>query len=73
MPLNLVCFRHRGDDELNRKLLETLNASGSVYLTHTRLGERYVLRMAIGGTQTRREHVVAAWQRIRATAADLAR
>ncbi len=73
VPLNLVCFRHRGDDELNRKLLETLNASGSVYLTHTRLGERYVLRMAIGGTQTRREHVVAAWQRIRATAADLAR
>src|ERR1700757_263737 len=36
-PLNLVCFRHRGGDENNEKLMKRLNGSGDLYLTHTRL------------------------------------
>lgn len=68
VPLNLVCFRHTGGDEITRRLLEELNASGKVYLTHTTLGERFVLRVAIGGTRTRLEHVQGAWDLIRATA-----
>ena len=64
-PLNLVCFRHRGGDEVNRAILERLNASGKLYLTHTRLDDRLVLRMSIGQASTEARHVAAAWERIR--------
>ncbi|MHB1308438.1 MAG: pyridoxal-dependent decarboxylase [Limisphaerales bacterium] len=72
-PLNLVCFRHRAGDEFNRRLLETLNASGRLFLTHTKLDDRYVLRLCVGQTHTEARHVQAAWDQIRAVAADLAR
>ncbi len=71
--LNLVCFRLAppcGDIE-NERLLETLNASGKLLLTHTRLDGRYTLRMAIGGTYTREQHVHNAWRLIQSGAADL--
>jgi aromatic-L-amino-acid decarboxylase len=68
VPLNLVCFRLRGDDAPNERLLNRLNDSGALHLTHTRLDGRYVLRLAIGGTYTTRRHVAAAWDRIRAEA-----
>ncbi len=65
-PLNLVCFRLRqGGDEANRVLLERLNASGKLYLTHTVLDGKYTLRLSIGGTLTEERHVVAAWRTIR--------
>ena len=63
--VNLVCFRHRGGDAVNQRLLDTLNASGALYLTHTRLRDRLVLRLALGAPLTRRAHVEAAWRRIR--------
>ena len=65
VPLNLVCFRHVGGDPANQRLLDELNGSGSLYLTHARLDGRLVLRLAIGGTFTERRHVAAAWQLIR--------
>ena len=65
-PLNLVCFRLRqGGDAANRALLERLNASGKLYLTHTVLDGKYTLRMSIGGTLTEERHVAAAWRHIR--------
>jgi len=67
-PLNLVCFRRRGGDEINQRLLERLNASGKLFLTHTRLDEKFTLRMSIGQTHTRREHVQRAWELIGALA-----
>ena len=67
-PLNLVCFRHVGGDELNRTLLERLNASGSLYLTHTTLADRFTLRLCVGQTHTEERHVVRAWEQIRETA-----
>lgn len=70
-PLNLVCFRHKGGDEFNRKLLEALNASGELYLTHTALDGIYTLRMSIGGTLTEARHVRAAWEKIQAVALEL--
>jgi aromatic-L-amino-acid decarboxylase len=70
-PLNLVCFRHRGSDAFNRRLLETVNASGSVFLTHTMLHDRFVLRLATGGTYTERRHVERAWHLLRTSAAAL--
>jgi aromatic-L-amino-acid decarboxylase len=66
--LNLVCFRLKSGDETSRRLLEALNTSGALYLTHTRLAGRYALRLALGGTHTERRHVEAAWTRIRETA-----
>jgi aromatic-L-amino-acid decarboxylase len=63
--VNLVCFRHRGGDAVNQRLLDTLNASGALYLTHTRLRDQLVLRLALGAPLTQRAHVEAAWRRVR--------
>ncbi|HXF61735.1 MAG TPA: pyridoxal-dependent decarboxylase [Caldilineaceae bacterium] len=63
-PLSLICFRHRGGDEANQAILDTLNRSGDLFLTHTRLDGRLTLRMSIGQTQTERRHVAQAWERI---------
>ena len=71
-PLSLVCFRLRGTDETNQELLERLNRSGRLYLTHTRLDGRYVLRFCVGQPHTQARHVREAWQRIQAEAALLA-
>jgi aromatic-L-amino-acid decarboxylase len=53
------------------RLMEALNASGALYLTHTKVAGRVVLRIAVGGTRTERRHVVAAWQAIRTAYATL--
>ena len=63
-PLSLVCFRHRGGDAVNQQLIDRLNASGKLYLTHTRLDDTLTLRMSIGQTMTQRRHVEAAWKLI---------
>lgn len=65
VPLNLVCFRHRGGDEINQQVLDRLNQSGEIYLTHTRLNDRLVLRMSIGQANTELRHVEHAWNCIR--------
>jgi aromatic-L-amino-acid decarboxylase len=67
-PLNLVCFRHRAGNDFNRKLLEALNQTGKIYLTHTLLKEHFVLRFCVGQTNTRESHVRAAWNLIQETA-----
>ena len=71
-PLNLVCFRHKGGDEANQQLLERLNRSGKLYLTHTKLDGRMTLRMMIGQSQTEAQHVAAAWRLIQEAAKELA-
>lgn len=71
MTLNLVCFRHRGGDATNQMIIDRVNDSGKLFLTHTRLNDRFVLRLAIGQTYTEQRHVEAAWDAIRATAADV--
>ncbi len=64
VPLNLVCFRHKGGDAINQALLERLNGSGDLYLTHTKLNNRFTLRLCVGQTNTQLRHVEKAWQRI---------
>jgi aromatic-L-amino-acid decarboxylase len=64
-PLNLVCFRHRGGDQINQVLMDRLNQSGDLYLTHTRLNDRLTLRVSIGQANTELRHVERAWKRIR--------
>jgi aromatic-L-amino-acid decarboxylase len=70
-PLNLVCFRHRGGDEINQELLDRLNRSGDMYLTHTRLKDKLTLRLCVGQTYTESRHVARAWERIREIATEL--
>jgi aromatic-L-amino-acid decarboxylase len=71
VPFSTVCFRAVGDgsperqDELNERLLNEVNAAGSVFLSHTKLRGRYVLRLTIGNLRTTRRHVEKAWELIR--------
>lgn len=64
-PLNLVCFRHRGGDAVNQSIMDRLNQSGELYLTHTKLNDKFTLRLCIGQTTTESEHVERAWRLIR--------
>jgi aromatic-L-amino-acid decarboxylase len=62
---SLVCFRREGSDEENEALLQRVNASGEIFLSHTRLGGRYVLRLAIGNARTTEDDVRLAWDVLR--------
>jgi aromatic-L-amino-acid/L-tryptophan decarboxylase len=62
--LNLVCFRHAAGDEATERLHRALNATGRVYLTHTRLAGRYVIRASIGAWTTEERHVDSLWRLI---------
>jgi aromatic-L-amino-acid decarboxylase len=62
---SLVCFRREGTDAENEALLERVNASGEVFLSHTRLDGRYVLRLAIGNARTTEDDVRLAWDVLR--------
>ena len=64
MPLNLVCFRHKGGDTANQAIMDRLNRSGDLFLTHTKLNGRLTLRLSVGQTNTQQEHVERAWKRI---------
>lgn len=75
VPLNTVCFRYHppdvSDDELNEinaKLLERLNRTGRLYLTHTTLRGRYTLRFVVGQTYVKRRHVEEGWRLVTETA-----
>jgi aromatic-L-amino-acid/L-tryptophan decarboxylase len=70
-PLNLVCFRHRGSGAANQTLLDRLNRSGKIYLTHTKLGGQLALRFCIGQTHTELRHVERAWRLIQHEASAL--
>ncbi len=67
-PFSLVCFRRRGSDEANEELLQHVNATGTAFLTHTRVRGRYTLRLAVGSPLTESRHLVAAWRAIDALA-----
>ncbi|HEX2727813.1 MAG TPA: pyridoxal-dependent decarboxylase, partial [Beijerinckiaceae bacterium] len=76
VPFSTVCFRcaptgvsDADADALNASILERVNASGRAFLSHTKLGGRYVLRLAIGNIRTERRHVAAAWDELRTAAA----
>jgi aromatic-L-amino-acid decarboxylase len=55
-------------NEINERLLQTLNASGKLYMTHTKLNGKYTLRMVIAQTYVEKYHVENAWRLIRETA-----
>jgi aromatic-L-amino-acid decarboxylase len=68
VPFATVCFRHRAGadpDATNERILERVNASGKVFLSHTKLGGRYVLRVAIGNPRQTEAHVARCWALLR--------
>jgi aromatic-L-amino-acid decarboxylase len=75
VPFSVVCFRAtpagtaEEQDALNERILERVNASGELFLSHTRLRGRFVLRLAVGNLRTTRAHVERAWSLIREAAA----
>ena len=77
VPMSVVCFRHRPADitdeaaleRHNAGILERVNASGRVFLSHTKLGARYVLRVAVGNLRTQEAHLAEAWRLLREAAA----
>lgn len=68
---SLVCFRHDGSDELNETLLDRVNRSGEIFLSHTKLDGRLVLRLAIGQERTSEADVALAWDVVRREAVGL--
>jgi aromatic-L-amino-acid decarboxylase len=62
LRFSLVCFRRRGPDAENEAILERANRSGDIFLSHTRLDGRYVLRLAIGNARTTEADVRRAWE-----------
>ena len=71
VPFSTVVFRHRAGDEANRSIEEAVNGSGVALISHTSVGGAYVLRMAIGNLRTTEADVRAAWDAVRAAAAQL--
>jgi aromatic-L-amino-acid decarboxylase len=72
VPFALVCFRFAPSgvheevlNDLNAKLLARVNATGEVFLSHTKLDGRYVLRLAVGNIRTEEKHVRRAWELLR--------
>jgi len=81
VPFSVVCFRARprhgswpegSSDQLNERLLDDVNASGEVFLSHTRLDGRFVIRLAVGHLRTTEHHVRRAWEILRDRAGRLA-
>ena len=85
-PFSTVCFRYRPArlegrevepeiaawlDDLNTRLMDAVNRTGEVFLSHTRLRDRFTIRMAIGSLHTEPRHVQRAWELLRTAAARL--
>jgi aromatic-L-amino-acid/L-tryptophan decarboxylase len=62
---SLVVFRRNGSDEENEAILERANRSGEIFLSHTKLNGRYVMRLAIGNARTTEDDVRRAWEVLR--------
>ena len=72
-PFSVVCFRLRGDssEAAGLRVLDAVNASGDVFLSHTKLNGRFVFRLAIGNLQTTERHIARAWELLNLAAAEL--
>lgn len=74
--LNLLCFRYKPksattieeSNNINQKLLNAINESGKIFMTHTKLNNRFVLRFVCGQTYLEERHIDKAWEIISETA-----
>jgi aromatic-L-amino-acid decarboxylase len=65
---SVVCFRREGSDEANEAIVDRVNRSGELFLSHTRLNGKYVIRLAVGNERTTEEDLARAWSALRAAA-----
>ena len=77
-PLSVVCFRYCGvpeaeRDTFNERLLEAVNASGTGFISHTKLKAKYTIRVAIGNLRTKRDDVERLWERLQIAALETRR
>jgi aromatic-L-amino-acid decarboxylase len=63
-PFSVVCFRRDGSDADNEAVLQRVNETGEIFISHTRLAGRYVLRFAAGSARTTDSDVERAWELI---------
>ena len=75
VPFSLVVFRHAPpgmtDEEAdahNERIMHAVNADGRIFVSHTRLRGRLVLRLAVGNLRTTEAHVRQAWEMLREAA-----
>lgn len=78
VPFSTVCFRYnpggKAEAELNtinEKLLEKINSTGKIFLSHTKLYEKFVIRLTIGGIRHEQRHIENAWELVKTTAREL--
>jgi aromatic-L-amino-acid decarboxylase len=67
-PLSVVCLRYKGTDEQNQAIINAVNATGKAFLSHTRLDDQLVIRVAIGNRGTTPADVAQVWDLIRSAA-----
>ena len=74
-PFSTICFRfnpgNKNEDDLNKlneQLLEKINESGKIFLSHTKLNGKFVIRLTIGSIRHERRHIVDAWNLIKTMA-----
>ena len=70
-PFSVVCFRLEGDDSRNQALLERVNATGEIFISHAVLNGRYVLRLAVGHMHTTEDDINRAWELLNREATQL--
>ena len=69
VPFSVVCFHLReASDDQQQRVLDRVNASGEVFLSHTKLNGRFAFRIAIGNLRTTEAHVARAWALLNAAA-----
>ncbi len=64
-PFALVCFRRVGSDAENEEIMRRVNDAGEIFLSHTRLDGRFVLRLAVGNIRTGESDIALAWEVLR--------
>ncbi|MBK7392020.1 MAG: amino acid decarboxylase [Chloracidobacterium sp.] len=75
VPFALVCFRAcpAGVDDLNalnEKIMNEINASGEAYLSHTKLNEKYTIRLSVGSIRVEERHLTKVWNLLNAAISD---
>lgn len=68
VELSLVCFRLKDGDDASRALMDTVNASGHAFLSHTIIDGRFLIRLAVGNYQTTRDDLQETWALIQSLA-----
>jgi aromatic-L-amino-acid decarboxylase len=69
VSFSTVCFRMKADDATNQRIIDNVNATGKMFISHTKLHGKLTIRFAIGNLRTAEEHVRGAWDLIRNAAA----